>query len=769
MRSAASFILCLLTTWPLWAQFDAAALPQGAFDHDLAPWTVGYGAPAWDGETGHAAPGCMKLVDAGALWSPLIPIGDEFVQLSVWMKTDGILRGTDPWHQATVQVVYFDRERKSLGHFDPGQAIGTTDWTKVEALLHWERKSGVAFFQVGLLNWNCTGTSWFDDVELTVAPVPEAYRLMPPLAQIEKQPPRLWPMPKLGAEADTARGAGVSLRLAAGGASGRLAGPAGAIAGSFRLAAQPPMASDARPRRQIARGYMERLAVMPAESSVPTPGTVEAYAEAFRGSPLTYYFWRAWLPRREQHHSLVGRLELDAPDAKLWGFEGDRLMPCPEGRLTLDQTTTKPFVILRRPDDSGGLIIYHPIPAELRRWYLEDYRVEAEPRIRVQWRDGTLSYHTDKCTPTTEGFIHSLDFYFAFMPYSGRLAEAMQQFAVCDRDLLADEPPFYGEAPRGMWQPYMDYSTGQRLLKMARYFPREFSSHMDSSGWDYGHPGGHGWGCTNATMKGIRVNPLAATALQRDHALRMLTFFVEYAGPQGAPWNCYTWRGGAMRMGDPALQYRSVFCQFWEWRMGEFRSLFANSELVTAAEKARLYADLQRARHVFDPHSPGSWTVTLPDGSYWFDYFDQPPTRRRENLFIVNTHTTSLGNAGEFALMAREMHRPADEAWWSEIFTRGIDGLLWATAQDFMWTEWDPNEVVYGGRSGGPQGYARYMVSEWLPHVMRLDVELGLEHRLDELLALQHRMMQAKYVQASAETMRYGQEGLDWVKANRKR
>ena len=66
-------------------------------------------------------------------------------------------------------------------------------------------------------------------------------------------------------------------------------------------------------------------------------------------------------------------------------------------------------------------------------------------------------------------------------------------------------------------------------------------------------------------------------------------------------------------------------------------------------------------------------------------------------------------------------------------------------------------------------GNPGYMVSEWLPHVKKLDVQSGAEHRLEELMALQKRMMQARYVQAGEETMRYGQEALDWVEANRRK
>jgi hypothetical protein len=749
------------------AQFDPRTVPQGAFDQGLAPWSVDYGTPTWDGSTGHQGPGCLKIVNSGTVVSPLLPIGEEFLQLTAWMKTENIVRGVEPWHQATIQVIYFDKDQKNLGHFDPLQAIGTTDWQKAEALLHWDKKAGVAFFQVALMNWNCTGTSWFDDVTLSVAPVPESYRLVPPLEQVENSPPRLWPMPKLGQpvsslHTDLLRWEGPGVRVS------RMDGKGIGVRGLQMSAGGKPVLEAPVWRSQIARGYMTRLATPEAAVNPPRAGTVEAYLEWFRGSPICSLYPRLWLANGSSATSLRAEVRLTTAGAELWGFDGNKLVRCAAGQLTLDQRTTKPFVILRQPGDNGGLIIYHPIPAELRRWYIEDYVVEAEPRVRVRLQGDTLSYRSDECAPGSEGTIHSLDFYSFFLPYQGKLAEAMMEFAVCDRDLISDTAPVEGEAPRGMWQPFMDYSNGQRLLKMARYFPREFSSHMDSSGWDYGHAGGHGWGCTTLTMKAIRVDPLSKTALDRDHALRMLTFFVEYAGPQGAPWDCYTWRGAAAEMGDPALLYKVVFCQYWEWRLGEFRSLLRNSTLLTASEKARLYRDLQRAKYVFDPRSPGSWTVIFPDGSYWFDYFDQPPTPRRKNLFIINTQTTSLGNVGEFALMAREMGQPRDEAWWTEVFRKGVDGTLWAMAQDFMWTPWDKNEVVYGGKSGGPQGYARYMVSAWLPQVLHLDVELGLEHRLDELLALQRRMMQARYVQADPETVRYGQEALDWVAGKRR-
>ncbi len=748
-------------------EYGKALIEHGMFDKDLSGWQRVYGSPAWDGEVGHDTAGCLRIEGPGSMTTDFIPFAGEFVRVTAWMKTKDVVRGEQPWHKATVQVIYYDKDKKSLGHFDPGSAQETTDWTQYESIFFWEKQRGVAFFKIGLMNWNCQGTSWFDDVEVVTAPPTKAWEIAPPRDQMENNPPLTWPQPQVGPEQTALQTDVLRLDLEDGFELSRVDG--GGIGVTDFVYREPGVESDLErypPRLQIDRGYMTRLVLAGQPDGPPKPDTAEGYVETFRGSPILDTFIRSWLGNGAEGNQLDAAVLVAADDAQLWGFQGNKLVQCDDGRLVLDQATTKPFAVLRKPDDSGGLVIYHPIPAEVRRWYVEDYIVEAELAVRLELASGQLHYSSDEFGTSEAGYIHSLDFYFSFMPYEGPLAEAMKQLAATDIDLMQDVSPLNGNPPRGYWEPHMSLASGQRLLRMARYFPREFTSWMKSDGWAYGHEGGRGWGCTTATMKGIRVGPLAEAALQRNHALRMLTFFVEYGGPQGAPWMCYTWRAEAGRVGSLKLHHQSVFCQYWEWRLGEFLALLRDPGLLSQQEKLRLFRDLDRARYVFDPDGPGTWTRLQPNGGYWFNYIDQPPGR--QTRYVINSHTTSVGNVGHLAMLARVMGQTEAEAYWTKMFEKGIDGLLYAMGEPWMWQEWDENEVAYAGAGGGKRGYSLYMVSSWMPTVLKVNVELGVEHRLDELVAMQKRMMKAEYTIANERFVNLGQECLDWVQENRR-
>ncbi len=746
-------------------EYGVSLLENGAFDTDTTSWT-GSGSGMWTDEAGHAAKGCVRFDGPGSLQTDLIPVEGRFLKISAWMKTQDVVRGEQPWHKATFQVSYYDADKKNLGHFDPGSALGTTDWTKYESVAYWEPHKGVEYVRLHIMNWNCQGTSWFDDVELVTAPPTDAYVVAPPRVDVENQPPRIWPQPELGAEVASLETDELSIGLHETITVSRTDGKGVSLTGiSFDTGTEA--ASVAAPRMQIDRGFVKRVAMVNDPDAAPEPGTTESYIEVFRGSPIAYLFMRQWMETDETERNLNARLAADTAGLELWGFDGNRLVQAGPDGIKLDMSTTKPFVILRSADDTRGIIVYHPIPAEVRRWYVEDYVVETEPAIRVTYSGNQLRYTSEPYSAENGGYIHSLDFYFAMMPYEGHLSEALAEFSVAGYDLMQNTAPLEAGADRGYWTRDMGLSDGQRLLRMARYFPREFSSWMSSDGWDYGHDGGKGWGCMTASMKGVRVNPIAENALARDHALRMLTFFVEYAGPQGAPWNIYTWRGEAGRVGSLELHHQSVFHQYWEWRLGEYTTLFEKSDLVSREEKVALFNDLDRARYVYDPASPGTWTRVQPNGGYWFNYMDQPADRATE--YVINTHTTSIGNVAHMAQLARVLGLTEPEAYWTEMFRKGIDGLLYAMNERWMWTSWDENEVLYGGKREGPRSYHQYMVSAWMPEVLRSNVELGIEYRLDELLAMEERMMQAKYTQENAKTLDLGQATLDWVEENRKK
>jgi hypothetical protein len=269
------------------------------------------------------------------------------------------------------------------------------------------------------------------------------------------------------------------------------------------------------------------------------------------------------------------------------------------------------------------------------------------------------------------------------------------------------------------------------------------------------------WGSMTIQMKGIRVDPLADRALLRDHAIRTLHFFVERANDCGAPPDMSMWRDLAAKLPSPETYFTHVFCQYWEYRMGEFRRL-RQSPHLTPDEKQQIYLALQRARNVFDPNSPGSWTKQTPEGGYWFDYMNLPLWP--ENPWIINTHTTSVIVAGEFWQLARERGDEADAQWWGDVFRRGVDGLLYALGQDWMWygDAQDANELRYGAKQGGPRSYHSYMVSAWMPQVMRTAMAMD-NYKVDALVGHYRRMVQARFLETDQATLRAANDFLQSI------
>ena len=726
----------------------SAVLPVSGFEEGLGVWSRSHGRCSIDEAVSRGGDASLRLDDGAAVRTDFLDLSGACWRLSFWMKTQDVVRGLQPWHRAGAQVSFHDAAKQPVGkgHSDIGMTLGTTEWTRYERTIYFPPKQGVRFVRIILMNWNCRGTTWFDDVELVSAPIPEAYRKVPLRSEVENQPPRTWQMPALrsvGLPRPPVEYAELTDRL-----------PIRVLSHEFGVP-ELSLGGVSETGIDTDRGYMVRHVRRWADGPGPTGLRFERYDEFFRRNPIRSCFPRLWLGNREEVGALRQSVLVRGEVAKVRVFEQNRCVERGLGdEIVLGADTTKPFLILSDAEDSAGVILFHPIPAEVRRWYVEDYVVEreAEPRIALV-RAGagagetdaafTVRYDFGPIQAGAGGFCHSFDFYTFSMPYVGDFRDALAEFQLGRVGLLSDTLPFSVNEPRGYWQPHMGMAGGARVSRMARYFPREFTSWMDSSGWDYGHAGGHGWGCTNASMKGIRVNPSDPRALGRSYAWRMLTFFLTAAGPTGAPPNMYTWRNAAVHHEDLREHYTVVFCQYWEWRLGEFRAWLRSSQELTAEEKGAVYQDLQRARCVYDPaFAETTWTYPTPNGGYWFEYQDKPRGKRR---WVINTQATSVGNVGDFALMARELGREKDREYWQRIFERGVDGLIYAWEQADMWTDYDPNEVRYARPpDGGPRGYHKYMVTAWTPKIVRVAMELG-DYRLGDLLRYWRRMASAAY------------------------
>ena len=751
----------------LHAQLPKPLIPQGSFEGTLDGWEVGYGKVELDAQQAHGGKGSVRLTNGSALETGLIPYSQQFVHISLWMRTESVQRGAQAWNEAGGQVSWFGADKQEIGHSDIGLTVGTTDWTQHEASYFREAKEQVAYFRVRLMIWDAQGTAWFDDVVVEEAGPPEAFRKVPLLSEVEDSPPRFWALPELQPVPGPIDVGTMEVSFTPD--RDFLIRPADKNAPEItrldaRISSAEPLGFK-EGGLESAAGYYYRYRLR-AESRTGYPA-MEVYSEAFRDSPILSQFIRVYLANGTTLARLEAGFKIPPSLTRLSYFWGNRLQTSALGEKSPVYRfglTTKPFVILHTPDDTAGIVIYHPIPAEVRRWYIEDYLVESRPDIvcrPLKQEDGSyrLSWDFRDLVAGPGGYEHSFDFTVFLMPYAGTMKGALGEFQVGDVDLTEPKPPLPEAAKDGYWAEWMGLGAGERILRMARYYPREFSSWIPgTSGGCYGHRDGHMWGGTNQQMKGIRVDPLAERALPRDHAIRMLHFFVERGNEHGAPPEMSMWRDLAARLENPEDYRTHVFCQFWEFRMGEFRRLMQSPHL-TDSEKGEVYLALQRAQKVFDPNAPGSWTKLTPDGGYWFDYMDLPIWD--ENPWVINTHTTSLGVAGQFRLLAQEMHQDADAQWWGEVFKRGVDGLLYALGQDWMWyaDAHDPNELRYAAKLGGPRGYHSYMVTAWMPDVIRSAIALD-NYRVDELVTYYQRMMKAKYLEGDEEVLKPADEFL---------
>jgi len=128
------------------------------------PWAKGV---ALDEEVRHSGARSLRVFAGGGMETDLLPYPGGRLSVSGWMKTEGLVRGPSaPWHQAALQLISYDAERKSVGHSDINLMEGTQDWTRVEGTVLLSR--AVAFVSVVCHIWgeDTQGTVWFDDVTM---------------------------------------------------------------------------------------------------------------------------------------------------------------------------------------------------------------------------------------------------------------------------------------------------------------------------------------------------------------------------------------------------------------------------------------------------------------------------------------------------------------------------------------------------------------------------------------------------------------------------
>jgi len=469
----------------------------------------------------------------------------------------------------------------------------------------------------------------------------------------------------------------------------------------------------------------------------------ERHIEFFRSSPIISVFDRTTLSPPQYQFSTA------TPYNYVSYFDAYQKVTRPLSEVVLRfPETVQPFVLLHDQSGESGILLYFPHAAEQRKWFTEDYTVLSSGGFKISpklQKDG-LQVHVRAIIDVAkqkESERTTYDAPIMMMPFADGISTALRHFQLGQTPL--DEPPtqenntrhnYWSLTSVGNSLPGLD----KDLVLMRRYAPEEFTSWIDSSHLANGHKDGLAWGFTTMSMKVIRVNPLANQTLFRDHALRMLSFFLETGREKGAPPLLVDVPSWSSRFPSPELIYTVVFCQFWEFRLEEFRQLLQAPYLL-ADEKDQIYEELQRAKVVYDPQGQYTWSLPAGANGLWFDYFDLP--LKSINPWIINTHATSVNNVALFIELAKDMNRNADATYWTSIFRRGLEGLFYATDQDWMWLDKNPNELKYGRHWNGPSSYHKFMVTAWLPEMLKHTKRLAPD-LYPRLLRLFRRCAQAK-------------------------
>ncbi len=686
--------------------------------------------------------GLLHLSGPSIVQTPLIPYFDEGLKFSWTVRTKDVVRGPSPWHQCAGQIAWYDHRGRELGHRVAGSTLGTTDWKAHELSVRLEPKAKVRFVRFKLMLWQAQGEAWFDKINVELQPAARIKSAVPPLAEVENNPPVRWsPSPRAPMLDRFTSPLGVRIANDGGLQLRPTRGPA--------LSVDPGLRAE-RSFTELDYGFMQRVGWAQGED--------ELLMELFRDSPILSLFRRSHLKGAPSPM----RVTSENPLLRMAFFSGAQLVRAGLGEVELLYGKTElPIVAIHDARDTRGIMLFFPHPPELREWFIEDYLVRATPAIRVSagYHHGRVEIDVDwrflRASRTGDLRRHTFDTPVFIMPYEGDAWTAMRALSV--------GPQHPAEQGLNYWQrppPQGGQSLPQRLLRMLRYAPQEFASWQDAGSLDltYGHLSGLAWGNMTATMKGIRVDPLAEGALRRDLATRLLTFFLEKGAPYGAPTNLVTVRSLAEQLEKPALIRDAVFCQYWEFRMEEFRR-WLSSDRLRPGEKVQVFTELQRAQTLFEPSSTRTWTSVLPKGGLWFDYFNHPMVGRPK---VINTHLTSLNIAGDFLRLAVEQKNADADRFWRRTFLGGLRGLLEVVTAESAWLsdEHDENELRYAVSGGGPRSYHHYTITAWLPHLMEHSGRFAPEF-MPALRSFMERLLKAKFLADNTKVQEIGRAVLE--------
>ncbi|WP_081670955.1 S41 family peptidase [Sporocytophaga myxococcoides] len=145
-------------------------LKDPGFENNYNEWAI-LNAGDYQTEIVHSGTFALKVSQvtpkfSGAYQIIAFPQGISRVEVSGWMKTENVIQGFSPYWKASIALEIQDEYGQlAKGEVSPvGQQKGSTEWTYYKN--SYEILKGASQIKVFCFLSNCTGTAWFDDLNV---------------------------------------------------------------------------------------------------------------------------------------------------------------------------------------------------------------------------------------------------------------------------------------------------------------------------------------------------------------------------------------------------------------------------------------------------------------------------------------------------------------------------------------------------------------------------------------------------------------------------
>lgn len=105
---------------------------------------------------------------SGADQKVALPPNAKRVEVSGWMKTENVVKGSNPWEMARITLEFYDDAGEMVGGYPPvtAQKSGSNEWKEYK--MGYNIPAGATQVKLQLALGNATGTAWFDDISIRI-------------------------------------------------------------------------------------------------------------------------------------------------------------------------------------------------------------------------------------------------------------------------------------------------------------------------------------------------------------------------------------------------------------------------------------------------------------------------------------------------------------------------------------------------------------------------------------------------------------------------